>query len=399
MDISFSEAFGMTMEAISPLTGERVDISRLTGRVVSENVVSLVDAPSADISLKDGYAVCSADVERARDDQPVMLNLQGVLFAGARPDKDLGSGQAIKITTGAPLPRGADCVVSQEFGSDNGSRVRLVRGAAPGQNVLQKGSDLSRGQVIAEQGTRLRPGGIGFIAAAGHASAMAHRSPRVALIATGDEVIAPGRPFEAGKVFASNLVTTAAWCALFGVETHTEVVPDRTEAITDAILRMLDRADCIITSGGAWKSERDLTVSVLDSLGWKKIYHRVRMGPGKAVGFGILGSRPVFCLPGGPPSNQMAFLQLALPGLRALEGEHERTLPVRQAMLAQSVSGQRDWTQFIQGTLEKTGEGIVFHPLRMQSRLRMLAQSQAIASIPEGEERIDKGTLVDVQIL
>lgn len=387
------------MERILPLPAEEAELSRLTNRIAAEDVVSLVDAPPSDASLKDGYAVRARDVTEAEDDHPVALILKGALFAGASGRFEVGPGETVKIMTGAMLPPGADCVVAQEFGSDEGGRARLVRHAETGRNVLPKGSDLIRGQVIVNRGTRLRPGGIGLIAAAGHGSVKVHRSPRVALIATGDEVLAPGRQFEAGKVFASNLVTTAAWCSLFGMETRTTVVRDDEEAIAEAFFRALESTDCIITSGGAWKSERDLTIRILDSLGWEKVYHRVRMGPGKAVGFGLLRSKPVFCLPGGPPSNQMAFLQIALPGLRALSGETATGLPLRHVVMAETVQGQRDWTQFIQGTLEFADDNAVFHPLRLQSRLRMLAQAQAIVSIPEGEERIARGAVVPAQIL
>jgi molybdopterin molybdotransferase len=397
--VSFHEAHELTVKHCTALEAERLDLSRLTGRVAAEDIVALVDAPSSDVSLKDGYAVRSSDVAAASPERPVKLGLDGALFAGSTERHTVAPGRAVKITTGAVLPLGADAVVSQEFCSDDGSAVTVAINALLGRNILPRGADIMQGGKIVTKGTVLGPGQIGFIAAAGHAAIMVHRSPRVAVIATGDEVIAPGKPFEQGKVFASNLVSIAAWCSRYGMEARNLVVGDREDEIRDAVLGVLDHSDCIITSGGAWKSERDLTVRILDALGWTKWYHRVRMGPGKAAAFGLLRSKPVFCLPGGPPSNQMAFLQLALPGLHVLAGRSETGLPALSAVLGDDIRGERGWTQFFQGTFERRDEGVTFHPLRMQSRLQMLARAQGIACIPEEIEHIGKGTVITIQVL
>jgi len=240
---------------------------------------------------------------------------------------------------------------------------------------------------------------VGLLAAAGYDCVSVVKRPRVAIIATGDKVIAPGRPLQAGKLYASNLVTLAAWCAHYGIKTTACLVQDRTEDIREELATRIADHDTIITSGGDWKGERDLVVRILDELGWQKIYHRVRIGPGKAVGFGLFESKPVFCLSGGPPSNHMAFLQLALPGLQRLGGYGTPGLPVQMARLAESVGGQRDWTQFVHGRLDVSGEGLVFHPIKMKSRLQEMARMEAVVMIPEGRERILAGRMTPVQVL
>jgi molybdopterin molybdotransferase len=179
----------------------------------------------------------------------------------------------------------------------------------------------------------------------------------------------------------------------------TIIVRDAEEEIFNAIQRFIIDSDCLITSGGAWKGDRDLVVKILDRAGWKRIYHRVRMGPGKAIGFGMLRGKPVFCLPGGPPSNQMAFLQLALPGLLTLAGHRKNTLPVIDAVLSEDISGQSDWTQFIHGTLSRQDDQLVFKPLLMTSRLQFMARADAVACIPEGVEKRVKGCRIPVQLL
>jgi molybdopterin molybdotransferase len=221
----------------------------------------------------------------------------------------------------------------------------------------------------------------------------------VTIIATGDEVLAVGMPFQKGKVFASNLITISAWCSHYGIQSNTVIVRDEGDAIKDVLLHYIPESDCLITSGGAWTGERDLVIKILDSLGWRKLYHMVKIGPGKAIGFGLLEAKPVFCLPGGPPSNQIAFLQLALPGLLLIGGNKDYSLPTIEAMLGESVRGQNDWTQFIFGTLSREDNAIVFYPLKITSRLQMMAKADGIICISEGEEYIRQGERVNVQML
>jgi molybdopterin molybdotransferase len=200
-------------------------------------------------------------------------------------------------------------------------------------------------------------------------------------------------------LYASNLVTLAAWCVQSGFVVDTRVVGDREKMIRDELIDCLDQYDALLTSGGAWKGERDLVVQILEQLGWEKVYHRVRIGPGKAIGFGVYQDKPVFCLPGGPPSNHMAVLQLALPGLQKLAGYPHFGLPQCTARMAETVSGQINWTQFVHGRLENDATGTEFHPLKPKSRLQMMAHTDGIVMIPEGQDEVLAGRDVQVQYL
>ena len=183
------------------------------------------------------------------------------------------------------------------------------------------------------------------------------------------------------------------------MQTRVGVVEDQADAIKEHLLQMVATSDAIITSGGAWTGEHDLVIHLLDELGWRKVYHKVKIGPGKAIGFGLWRGKPIFCLPGGPPSNQMAFIQLALPGLLILAGHSQPGLTEVIAKLAQNVEGQKDWTQFIEGRFQKTESEILFHPYKMASRLQYMADAQGILAIPEGIATISKETIVRVQAL
>jgi molybdopterin molybdotransferase len=397
--ISYSQALAQTLAHISPLEAETVDLVQACGRVAARDLEARVDSPSLDASLKEGYAVRSADVAGASPRQPAHLRLAGLAVAGDGWDGTVQEGMAVRILTGAPIPGGAQAVVSSEFASDDGQSVTVVNDAEPGRNILARGSDVAIGQRIVAAGERLQPAQAGLLAAAGYASVPVVRRPRVAIVATGDEVVAPGKALAPGKLYASNLVTLAAWCVQYGMEVTTAVVPDSRERIRAELERCLAEHDAILTSGGAWTGERDLVVRLLDELGWEQVYHRVRMGPGKAVAFGLWQGKPVFCLPGGPPSNHMAFLQLALPGLHRLEGREPVGLPVQAARLAETVRGQRDWTQFVHGRVRMASEGLAFHPLRLKSRLQEMARTEGIVCIPEGTEVLEAGTMVAVQML
>jgi molybdopterin molybdotransferase len=184
------------------------------------------------------------------------------------------------------------------------------------------------------------------------------------------------------------------------MKTSTTVIHDDFDTLTEALKTGSANADAVITSGGAWTGDRDLVAQVLEGLGWHQYFHRIRIGPGKAVGFGMLDKKPIFILPGGPSSNLMGFLQIALPGLLALGGHSRPALPQTHARLAAELRGRnRDWTDFFFGTLED-GDGLpVFRPLKGRSRLRDIACATAIAAIPEGQEVVPKGSVITVQVL
>ncbi len=163
-------------------------------------------------------------------------------------------------------------------------------------------------------------------------------------------------------------------------------------------------SSCCFRSVGAFEAfpgvgDRDLIVKVLERIGWRKIYHRVRIGPGKAVGFGILREKPVFCLPGSPPSNQMAFLQLALPGLLKMSGHAQPSLPTVPVRMGHDLRGQIDWTQFVYGTLNRNEGVLEFEKVDLKSRLQMMAFATAIVSVPEGCDYLKRGMICEAQLL
>ncbi|MCF8095743.1 MAG: molybdopterin molybdotransferase MoeA [Desulfobacteraceae bacterium] len=398
--IGFDEALKLTSQWISPLGSETVDLLESVDRFAAEEYFAKIDSPSVDASLKDGFAVLSSDVACAAPDNPVRLKLIGSQAAGGRRNLSVCPGNTVEVLTGAKIPNGADAVVSGEFASKDDEYILVTNNAEPGRNILPKGSDVSAGKSIVKAGQPLTPGRVGILAASGHSRLSAIRTPSVAIVATGDEIVAPGLPLPEGKLYASNITTIAAWCRRYGMRVQTDVVKDDPDELFNLLKSTAEKVDAIITSGGAWTSDRDMVAYILDQLSWNKIFHRIRIGPGKAVGFGLLSEKPVFVLPGGPPSNLMGFLQIAMPGLMQLSGHPRPGLPVANARLASDLRGLHDdWTQFVFGTIENHPDLPVFYSLRNESRLRSMAEADAVAAIPEGETFIPEGSIVKVQLL
>jgi molybdopterin molybdotransferase len=397
--IGFKDALDLTLSNVSVGKTEFLPLNRLTGKILAEDVVARVDCPSVSSSRKDGYAVVSSDVSEASRRASVTLKVVGSLVAGSCRDLKIKRGQAIRITTGAPLPDGADAVLSEEFCRPEDNAIIAYNTAEAGRNIHVKGGDICRGETVAEKGGKLTPARIGLLAAAGLEGALVYKSPKVSVIATGDEVVLPGDPLRKGQLYASNMVALSAWLTLMGLDYTAQRVSDRKEDLNHAITNVLPDTDVILTSGGAWGSERDLILDVARSLNWQEIYHRVRMGPGKPVGFGLVDKKPFFCLPGGPSSNEMAFLQLAIPALLKLKGDLSVFFPVATARLAESVKGKNDWTNFVHARLEYRQNELWVYPARSNSSLQSMAVKEALIVIPEGREKIDAGETADIQLL
>ena len=401
LPMGFDEALNITVSTIKPLGEEVIPLAEVTGRIAVNDLISEIHSPSIDASLKDGYAIISADVSAASDEKPVSLDLvSDSAAAGDGLEHNIAVGTAMRILTGAEIPKGADAVLAEEFTVVSGTKIKALKSAGPGRNILPKGTDVAAGQCIARSGNIITPGLAGIIAASGFSDICVFKQPRVAIVATGDEVVAPGKPLPKGKLYASNMVTLSAFCRKWGMATHLFTAKDQHQEIKDVLHKAYESADAIITSGGAWTGDRDLVAEILLDMGWKQAFHRIRIGPGKAVGFGMLDNKPVFVLPGGPPSNLMGFLQIALPGLQALAGYRRPGLPGIRACLAADLHGRdQDWTQFIFGEIELDGDVPRFRSLGQRGRLQSMAKATAVVAIPEGKTYFPAGSMVTAQVL
>ena len=400
--VGYQEAFNLVCSNVRVVGVEEIPLDLGVSRVAAEDLVALVSYPSNDVSLKDGFAVKSGDVAGASGQRPVCLRVTGSVFAGSGFEGEVTSGNAVKVCSGAPIPRGAEAVVSGEFCQEVSSEEVCIRAhAEKGRNVLRAGGEIKAGEVFVRKNDVLLPGYLGLAEAAGISRIKVYRRPRVSVVGVGDEVVATGGQLHPGQLYASNLVTMGAWLASFGIPYGASVVKDDKEAIKRELRLRLPDADAILTSGGAWGSERDLVISALDELGWEEIFHHVRLGPGKGIAFGLWENKPVFCLPGGPASNEMAFLQLALPGILRMSGRNSHPLQTAFARLTENLRGRHPaWTEFKDATLARDAEGNYTVKLyRNRSRLQAIASANCLVCIPEGTESLNLGEIVPVQIL
>jgi molybdopterin molybdotransferase len=400
--IGYREAFDIIGANVWPVGDEELPLDQCVCRVMAADLVALMSYPSIDVSLKDGFAVKSRDVVKADRGKPVRLKVVGSIFAGIKKEGRVGDGTAFKICSGGPLPDGADAVVSSEFCDEISQGEVLIKAdAGPGRNVLRAGGEVEAGAPIVRKGERLLPGYMGLAAAAGISDIKVHRRPRVAVIGVGDEIVAPGEKLSSGQLYASNLVTMEAWLASFSISCVASVVADNENSIKQEFQKYLQNFDAILTSGGAWGSERDLVIGVLNKLGWQELFHHVRMGPGKGIAFGIWNNLPVFCLPGGPASNEMAFLQLALPALLRMGGETRHPLQTIPARLTEEVKCRhKAWTEFKDAIVTLDGGGNYTVALyKNRSRLQAIASASGLICIPEGKELLRNGDVVPVQLL
>ncbi len=399
--IGYKNALALILSNTDCRKIDRLPPASCAGYITSENIVALVDSPTNDVSLKDGFAVRTCDVADASPRRPICLRVVGSAFAGTRFEGEISEGQAVKICSGSPVPAGAEAIVSGEFCEEVSSEVYIKATADVGKNIFRAGEDVKAGTVILGKGEVLLPARLGLITAAGISCLKVYKKPKVALIAIGDEVIAPGVKLKEGQLYASNLVSIGAWLSSFNVPYETKITVDIMESIQRELLDSSCGTDTIITSGGAWGSERDLIVKGLDSLGWEKLFHRVRIGPGKGIAFGIWKDKPVFCLPGGPPSNEMAFLQLALPGILHMAGQTGSPLFTVSARLTQNLKGRhRAWTEFKKAKLAHDEDGnYSVTPYSEESRLKSMADATCLLCLPEGTESLRCGQIVTVQLV
>lgn len=393
-DIGFARALTIALKHAAPLGTETLPVMDIAGRICAENVTAKVNAPSMDASLRDGYAVVSDDISNAGSDSPVELEISSKAVAGEYTVHCLTPGKTIRVLTGTTVPRGADSILEEEVVKQENGRIQVFSGARAGKNILVKGSDVARGEVLAKSGQEMNPGRIGLLVAGGISRLQVFKRPKIGLLAIGSELLLPGKSLPKGKLYASNVALQNAWCKSMGFETDVQIAGDSPFEISARVKKMLVDADVLITSGGAWKGDRDFVIKVFTDFGWKLLVHRVRMLPGKAFGMGIIGRKPVFCLSGGPTSNEIAFIMIALPAIYRMAGAKNSTYLHLNAKLEKSVKGVRDWTRFVHCRVIISDSETLLRPINLKSRLSTMAAAQAIIQIPEGVEEIPAGSVM-----
>jgi molybdopterin molybdotransferase len=356
------DALALVLKGLVPLGPERVTLDEASGRVLAEDIAATLTQPPFDASAMDGFAVRFEDVATL----PVTLALVGESAAGARFAGSVGPGQAVRIFTGAPVPDGADTIVIQEDTVLSDDAV-LIKDVGAGRHIRPRGQDFMQGDVLLRKGTRLGPRALLLAASANHAGLPVTRRPKIALLATGDEIVPPGSTLRADEIVCSVPYGLAALIEAQGGEARIlGIAKDERDAIVTLVRKGAD-ADILVTIGGASVGERDLVASALQSDGLALEFAKVAMRPGKPVLYGRLGSQRFLGLPGNPISALVCAHVFLMPMLQAMLGLAEDKRLLVDAVLGMNLPANGERRHYMRATSTWRDDGVrIVRPLPSQ---------------------------------
>lgn len=350
--IPVAEALAKVVEGLAPLEAEPVALGDACGRVLAEDLAARITQPPFDASAMDGFALRAEDVRTL----PAKLEVIGEALAGSGFTGEVMRGQAVRIFTGAPVPKGADTVVIQEDADLTGTIV-TVREAEAGRHIRPRGQDFRKGEVLLRKGTRLGPRELMLAAAMNHAELPVRRRPKVAVLSTGDEVVPPGSEPNEDQIVASVAVGLVALIEAQGGEAMSlGIAKDTPESIV-TLARAGTAADILVTIGGASVGERDLVSAALRSEGFDLLFQKIAMRPGKPLLYGRMGTQRVLGLPGNPVSAFVSALVFLLPMLRALLGVEAASRGLSEAVLEGAVSANGPREHYLRAVSDWTASG------------------------------------------
>lgn len=370
-----AEALARVLAGANALAVETVKLDDALGRMLAEDLAALRTQPPAAVSAMDGYAVQAADVTTA----PATLTVIGEVAAGHPFEGEVKAGQAARIFTGGMMPAGADTVVIQELTTHEGDTVTITKATAKGRNVRAGGLDFKKGEPLLRKGRRLSDRDVMLAAAMNHATLPVYRRPKVAVLGTGDELVAPGSQPGPGEIVYSNGFAILAMARNAGAEvSDLGIAHDRIEDIAAAVRRARDwGADILVTSGGVSVGEHDLVQRALASEGLELSFWRVALRPGRPMMHGRLGGMHVLGVPGNPVSAYVCALLFLMPLLGRLGGRRDAEHVPEPARLGRDLPANAERADYLRATLEMEPDGLVATPLPDQDSSLMAPLARA----------------------
>ena len=405
--LSVAEAQKIILDSVRPCEAERAPLLEALGRVLAQDASAKDDLPPFDNSAMDGYAVRADDVAGASRDTPIALSVVADIAAGHPSDVVVERSQAARIMTGAPLPAGADAVVPIEatdepvHGGELPAQVKVLHKSIRGEHIRLAGGDVRSGDRALSAGAVIRPSEIALLAALGLAEVRVIRRPRVAVLATGDELVQPGEPMRPGQIRNANGLGTAAQVLRYGgLPIQLGIARDTADELRARLAEGLSaKADLFVVSAGVSVGAYDLVKDVVRTEGDLHFW-RVRMRPGKPLAFGRFGGVPFFGLPGNPVSAMLTFEQFVRPAILKMSGRTHWHKPVIEVELAEDVTSDGRET-YARARVAREGDRYVAHLSGGQASnvLSALVAANALVVIPDGQTRIKAGARVMAQML
>jgi molybdopterin molybdotransferase len=370
-----AEALARVLADAKPLPIETVALNEAQGRVLAQDLTAQRTQPPAAVSAMDGYAVRAADVAQA----PVKLKLIGEVAAGHPFSGDVKTGETARIFTGGVMPQGTDTVVIQELTAREGDAVTIQKSTAKGRNVRGQGIDFTQGQTLLAKGRRLTDRDVMLAAAMNYPSVSVHRRPKIAVLGTGDELVAPGASPKPGEIVYSNGFALIALARSEGAEvTDLGIARDRVEEIAQAVRRAREMgADVLLTSGGASVGDHDLVQRALKAEGLDLSFWRVALRPGRPMMHGKLGSMHVLGVPGNPVSSYVCAFLFLVPLIRRLSGQTNVEHKVESAHLGKDLPSNDERADYMRATLSEGPDGLIATPLPAQDSSLMAPLAKA----------------------
>ena len=379
--LSVDDALNRILKNVTPMDVETVPLTQAHMRVLRQDVEAKLTQPPFDASSMDGYAVRAADITEV----PASLELIGEAAAGHGLNAEVSPGQAARIFTGAPLPKGSDCVVMQENTERDGDNVRILEKADAGNFIRPRGFDFNKGSRLIKQGHPLSDRDIALSAAMGHGELTVSKRPKVAILATGDELVYPGETPGPDQIIASNGYALAPMIEKAGGDpVLLDIARDNRQSL-DARIEDGSRADILVTIGGASVGDHDLVNAALSARGMELDFWKIAMRPGKPLMFGRLGQQYVLGLPGNPVSSYVCALVFLVPLIRNLLENKAATASVHSAILAQDIEANGSRQHYLRGKFEEiahddgtTTLGVSAYSSQDSARLALLHEADCL---------------------